>query len=377
MTGNGNGKEPVLVVLQLTGGNDYLNTVVPYTNSFYRDYRPSVVISEDEALHLDYQVGLHPSMGPIHEMYEQDNVAIVHGVGYANSPRSHFRSMDIWHTCEPETLGTEGWLGKIIRELDPDKENVVTAVSMGPSLFRALVSPGVPVACVEDLENYGLLTGISEEQQRERILERYKRLYAPAIGTGPVMDFLGQTGLDAMKGADVLKVAPETYSSTVEYADNPIARKLKGIAQVHLADLGTRIFYCDQGGFDTHANQMAMHATLWQEVAGAVQDFFDDLREHDAAENVIMLLFSEFGRRTQDNGSGTDHGAAGPTFIIGDRVKGGQYGEYPSIKPEDLDQGDPVPHTDFRSVYSTIVEDWMHLDATSIVNGTFEKPAFL
>ena len=377
MTSNGDGKDPVLVVLQLTGGNDYLNTVVPYTNSFYRDYRPSVVIREGQALHLDDQVGLHPSMGPIRDMYEQDNVAIIHGVGYANSPRSHFRSMDIWHTCEPETLGTEGWLGRIIRELDPDKENVVTAVSMGPSLFRALVSPGVPVACVEDLENYGLLTGISEEQQRSRILERYKRLYAPAIGTGPVMDFLGQTGLDAMKGADVLKVAPETYSSTVEYADNPIARKLKGIAQVHLADLGTRIFYCDHGGFDTHANQMAMHAKLWQEVAGAVRDFFDDLREHDAAENVIMLLFSEFGRRTQDNGSGTDHGAAGPTFIIGDRVKGGQYGEYPSIKPEDLDQGDPVPHTDFRGVYSTIVDDWLHLDATSIVNGAFEKPAFL
>ena len=370
-------KEPVLVVLQLTGGNDYLNSVVPYTNPLYRDYRPNLAIPEEQTLAIDEHVGFHPSMGPMLDLYKQDKMAIVHGVGYANSPRSHFRSMDIWHTCEPDTLGTEGWLGRVIRELDPNQENVVTAVSMGPSLFRALVSPGVPVACVEDLENYGMLTGISEEQQRSRILETYKRLYAPAIGTGPVMDFLGQTGLDALKGADILKVAPGMYSSTVEYADTAIAKKLKGIAQVHLADLGTRVFYCDQGGFDTHSNQMATHATLWSEVSEAVQDFFDDLREHDAADNVIMLLFSEFGRRTQDNGSGTDHGAAGPTFIIGDSVKGGQYGEYPSIKPEDLDQGDPVPHTDFRSVYSTIAEDWLALDATTIVNGTFEKPAFI
>ena len=152
--------------------------------------------------------------------------------------------------------------------------------------------------------NYGLLTGITGRQQRERVLERYKRLYAPAIGTGPVQDFLGQTGLDALAGADILKVAPETYSSSVEYADNPIARKLKGIAQVHLADLGTRIFYCDHGSFDTHSNQIGAHDTLWQEVSDGVQDFFDDLREHDAADNVIMLVFSEFGRRTHDNGSG-------------------------------------------------------------------------
>ena len=370
-------KDPVLVVLQLTGGNDYLNTVVPYTNPHYRDYRPSVVIPDEQALPLDDHVGLHPSMGPILNFYNQENVAIVHGVGYANSPRSHFRSMDNWHTCEPDKQGTEGWLARVVREIDPNSENVVTAVSMGPSLFRALASPGVAVACVEDLESYGMLTGISEEQQRTRILERYKRLYAPAIGTGPVMDFLGQTGLDALKGADILKVAPETYSSTVEYADNPIARKLRGIAQVHLADLGTRILYCDHGSFDTHADQLTVHATLWKEVSEAVQDFFDDLTEHGAADNVIMLLFSEFGRRTQDNGSGTDHGAAGPTFVIGDRIKGGQYGEYPSIRPEDLEQGDPVPNTDFRSVYSTVVEDWLGLDATPIVNGTFEKPAFL
>ena len=305
-------KDPVLVVLQLTGGNDYLNTVVPYTDSFYYDYRPSVRIAEDRVLRLDDEVGLHPSMGPIEQMYAQGDVAIVHGVGYQNSPRSHFRSMDIWHTCEPDTLGTEGWLGRVIRELDPNKENVVTAVSMGPTLFRALALPGVPVACVDDLNNYGLLTTITSEQRRDKLLERYKSLYAPAIGSGPVMDFLGRTGLESLEGADVLSVAPERYSSSVEYADNVIARKLKSIAQVHIADLGTRVFYCDHGSFDTHSNQAGALSTLWREISTAIQDFFDDLREHDASDNVVMLLFSEFGRRTHDNGSGTDHAPPGP-----------------------------------------------------------------
>ena len=370
-------KDPVLVVLQLTGGNDYLNTVVPNADPLYRDYRPSLGIPDEHVLQLDDEVGLHPAMGPVKDLYDQGKVAIVHGVGYANSTRSHFRSMDVWHTCEPDKLGTEGWLARVIRELDPNKENVVTGVSFGPTLFRAMAAPGVPVASVDDLESYGLLTGIPEEQQRARVLDRFKRLYAPALGTGPVMDFLGQTGLDSLKGADLLNVAPATYTSSVEYDRNPIARSLKGIAQVHLADLGTRVFYCDYGSFDTHSNQLATHATLWQAVSEAVRDFFDDLAEHNAADNVVMLLFSEFGRRTQDNGSGTDHGAAGATFLIGDRVMGGQYGEYPSLKPGDLQQGDPVPNSDFRGVYSTLLEDWMGLDAVPIVEGAFEKPAFI
>ncbi len=373
----GESKDPVLVVLQLTGGNDYMNTVIPHGDSLYRDYRPYVNIAEDDVLVLDDKIGLHPNMGPVRDLYNEGKVGIIHGVGYANSPRSHFRSMDIWHTCEPDTLGTEGWLGRAVREIDPNKENVVTAVSMGPSLFRALAAPGVPVATVEDLDNYGLLTDITHEQKRMRVLERYKRMYAPAMGTGPVMDFLGQTGLDALKGADILKVAPQTYSSSVEYADTSISRKLKGIAQIHTANLGTRVFYCDHGSFDTHADQMGSHATLWRDVSDGIRDFFDDLNEHDAADNVTMLIFSEFGRRVYDNGSGTDHGAGGVSFMIGNKVKGGQYGVYPSTKASDLEQGDLVPATDFRGVYSTILEDWLGLDPVPIVDGTFEKPAFI
>ena len=367
---------PVLVVLQMTGGNDYLNSVIPYNDPMYYDYRPTVGIAQEDVLPLDDQVGFHTEMASLKNIFDSGDMAVIHGVGYENSPRSHFRSMDIWHTCEPDTLGTEGWLGKVVREIDPSKENVVTAVSMGPSMFRALSLPGVPVACIPDLDNYGLMTNVSSYEQRERILERYKRLYGPAVGTGPVMDFLGQTGIDALAGSDILKLAPQKYHSSVEYADNTISQKLRSVAQVHLAGLGTRVFYLDHGSFDSHSNQIGMHDKLLTSMSRAIQDFFEDLRAHNAADNVIMLVFSEFGRRTYDNGSGTDHGAAGATFVIGDAVTGGQYSEYPSIKPKDLQQGDPVPNIDFRGVYSTIIEDWLGIDPIPIVGGTFEKPAF-
>jgi uncharacterized protein (DUF1501 family) len=371
-------KDPVLVVLQLSGGNDYLNTVIPYNNPLYRDNRPAVGIPDDQILHLDQDYGFHPAMAPLKKIWDEGKLAIMHGVGYANSPRSHFRSMDIWHTCEPDKVGTEGWLGRVAREFDPNKENVITTVSFGPSLFRALAVPGVPVACVAGpLEKYGFLPTIQEQTQRLKVLDRFSRMYSPTVGRDAVMEFLGTTGLDSLKGADILKVAPQKYASTVKYPDTPIARKLRGIAQVHLADLGSRIFYCDHGSFDTHASQNPGHGNLWNAVSEGLDAFITDLRQHDHADNVIVLLFSEFGRRVHDNGSGTDHGAAGPVFVLGEKVQGGHYGQYPSLKAEDLVQGDLNPNMDYRGVYSTILEKWLKLDPKPIVGGTFEQPAFL
>jgi uncharacterized protein (DUF1501 family) len=222
-----------------------------------------------------------------------------------------------------------------------------------------------------------MLPGVTAATQRAKILNRFARMYAPEIGTGLVDDYLGQIGLDCLAGADILKVAPQRYASEVKYPDTTLAKKLKGIAQIHEANLGTRIFYCDQLGFDTHANQLGTHATLWTEVSQAVQCFFADLKEHDASDNVVMLLFTEFGRRLHDNGSGSDHGAGGVAFALGDAVRGGQYSEYPSMKAEDLEQGDLVPNQDFRGLYSTLLEDHLGLDAKAIVGGVFEKPRFL
>jgi uncharacterized protein (DUF1501 family) len=356
-------KDPVLVVLQLTGGNDYLNTVIPYNNPLYQDNRKAVGIPESQILAFDNEFGFPPYLAPLKKIWDENKLAIMHGVGYLDSPRSHFRSMDIWHTCEADKVGTEGWLGRVIREFDPNKENVVTAVSFGPCLFRALAVPGVPVACVAgSLERYGFLPNIQEPTQRLQVLERFSRMYQPIEGSGviegsAVMDYLGTTGLDSLKGADILKVG--------------------GIAQVHLANLGTRVFYCDHGSFDSHAGQNPLHAKLWTDVSEGLDAFMTDLRQHDASENVIVLMFSEFGRRVRDNGSGTDHGAAGATFVLGDRVKGGNYGEFPSMKAEHLVQGDLNPSMDFRGIYSTILDKWLKVNPVPIVNGTYEQPAFL
>ena len=160
-----------------------------------------------------------------------------------------------------------------------------------------------------------------------------------------------------MRGADIIRVAPETYSSNVEYANNAIARRLRDVAQVHLAGLGTQVFYTSYGPFDTHYDQMGSHAKVWTDVSVAINDFFTDLREHDASNEVVLMVFSEFGRRVRDNGTGTDHGAAGVAFAIGDRVNGGMYGAYPSLKPEDLTQGDLEPNYDFRGFYSTLADN--------------------
>ena len=373
-------KDPVVVVLQLTGANDYLNTIIPYTNPFYRDNRPRVGIPEDQVLPIDDELAFNPNMGPVKEFYDQGKMAIIHGIGYENSPRSHFRSMDIWHTCEPDKVGTEGWVGKVIRDLDPNGENVLKGINFGQGLPRAMALRGVPVTSVSDLEAYGVLSGVpgvSEGQERAQMVERFARMYSPAIGTGPTMDYLGQTGRGVLRGADILKTAPEKYSSTMEYADTPVAKYLRDVAQVYLADLGTQVFYTQHGSFDTHFNQPPMHTKLWIDVSRAITDFFTDLREHGAGDNLIMMLFTEFGRRVRDNGTGTDHGAGGVAFVIGDRVKGGMYSEYPSLKPEDLQEGDLVPNYDFRGFYSTILEKWLGLDPVSIVGGQFEQLDFV
>ena len=213
-------KDPVLVVLQLTGGNDYLNTVIPYNNGLYKDNRKAVGISDSDMIHLDQAHAIPNYMAPLKKFWDDDKLAIMHGVGYLDSPRSHFRSMDIWHTCEAEKVGTEGWLGRVVREFDPKKENVVTCVSFGPCLFRALSVPNVPVACVAGpLEQYGFLPTIRDQAQRLKVLETFSHMYQPIEGSG-VMDYLGTTGLDGLKGADILKVAPGLYKSDVQYPEH-------------------------------------------------------------------------------------------------------------------------------------------------------------
>jgi uncharacterized protein (DUF1501 family) len=205
-------------------------------------------------------------------------------------------------------------------------------------------------------------------------------MYGPTIGRDYALSYIRRTGTDALKGADILATAPSKYTSNVTYSNTSVGQYMKNIAQTHLANFGTRILYTTSpyNGFDTHANEAVAHAKLWTDVSETVKTFFDDLRQHQASDNVTLFMFSEFGRRISDNGSGTDHGAASVAFAIGEHVKGGLYGEYPSLEPSKQEEGGNLKYNmDFRSVYSTILEDWLGLAPEPIVGGSFERVRFL
>ena len=373
-TANGAKKDPVLVVVQLSGGNDFMNTLVPYTDGHYYDARPLVNVPQDEVLPINEEYGFNPNAKRLKDLYDSGDVAVVQGFGYPNSSRSHFRGMDIMHTCEPDRISTEGWVAKLINRLDPAAENPLTGVNIGRGLPRAMVAPGVTATSVGDLDNYGLLPDVAAEEDRNRDLEIFKRMYTPAIGAGLVMDYLKQTGIDSLAGAEVLAEVPGKYESSVEYGSNPIASALRDVARIHTAGVGTRVFYTNHIGYDTHSHQPPVHPKLLQDVSGALADFMTDLREHDAAEEVSILVFTEFGRRMKDNGSGTDHGSGGGAFIIGDLVEGGLYAEYPSRDPKDWLNGEDLKHTiDFRGIYGTMLQQWMGVAPEEIVVGDFEQ----
>ena len=373
-------KDPVLAVFSLSGGNDFMNTVIPYTNPLYRDYRPTLAVAEDQVIPINDELAFHPAMASLKKYWDEGKLAIILGVGYPHPSLSHFRSMDIWATCEPDELGLIGWLGSVLQEIDPKAENVLTGVNFGRGLPRSMAKDGVPVASVGDLSSYGLLTDIEETGQRDQALDLFGRMYSPVLGRGVVNDYIRRTGLEAMAGADILGTAPGKYSSTVEYGNSDVGRYLKDMVQVHNAGFGTRVLFttAPYNIFDTHANQAVGHSNLLMDISTNIDCFMTDLREQNISDNVMLFFYSEFGRRAMDNGSGTDHGTGGVAFALGEHVKGGIYGEYPSLELGKLEDGGNLQHNvDFRSAYSTILERWMGMDAKPIVGGTYDQLDFL
>ena len=370
-------RQKSLVIVQLAGGNDALNTIIPYGDGLYYDWRKDVRIEQDKVLPINDYLGFNPALASIKSLYDQNEVAIINGVGYPDPNRSHFRSIDIWATGESKGIGESGWLGRAMRELDPKAENPIIGVNFGKGLPRALSLRGVPVASVSDLENYGLLPDIKVEQSRDLALNAFSQIYGSAMAHDAVSQFIGQTGIDALKGADILRSAPEQYSSSIEYADNPISQSMKNIAQVLTADIGTRVFYTTYGSFDTHAAELDTHTRLWTETSNAISDFMSDMKEHDLQDDVLVLVWSEFGRRIKDNSAGTDHGSGGVAFAIGGDVQGGLYGDYPSLKESDQLEGDLHFNNDFRGIYATIAERWLGVDPDTVSNGRFEQQDFL
>jgi uncharacterized protein (DUF1501 family) len=352
----------VLVVIQLDGGNDGLNTVVPFGDDSYARLRQALRVPANELIKVSDGIGLHPSLKPVARLLEDGQLAVVRGVGYPNPNRSHFRSMAIWHTArfDPEEHRGLGWLGRAL-----DAGPALTGGAPG-SVFVGLESPPAALqgrrvhsSALARLEDFSL-TGVAETS----------RAVAEPGGGDDLSDFVRRVTLDAYAAAAKVEEAARTEDGA-GYPGSDLAGRLRLIARLLKSGYGARVFYTLQAGYDTHAQQAVPHAGLLYELAAAVAAFCDDLRAAKLAERVTVLAFSEFGRTVKENASGgTDHGTAGPVFLLGPGVKGGLAGEAPSLT--DLDGGEPRMTVDFRRVYATVLEKWLGLPAREPVGGTFE-----
>ncbi len=315
------GKDTILVVVQLTGGNDGLNTVVPYSHELYRKARPKLAIPADEVHKINDAIGLHPSARGLSELLEAGKLAIVQGVGYPNPNRSHFESMDVWHTCRrKDSPRSTGWLGRFCDASHKSSDIDAPAIHIGSEKQPlALAAENVRVPSFASPESFRLHEGDSR-QLGDAIRKLASQNTEPS---DPLLGFVQSSTTSALATSDRITEALRDYRTPVEYPESALAQRLKTVAQLIDADLKTRIYYVELDGFDTHSQQRAAHAALLQQFGGAVAAFVKDVAHHGHGDRTLLVSFSEFGRRVAENASeGTDHGAAAPMFLAGSRVRG-------------------------------------------------------
>lgn len=371
-------KKNILVVLQLSGGNDGLNTVVPFGDPNYAKLRPQLGIPATDVLKLTDSVGLHPSLGKVKSLYDSGKVAVVQGVGYPNPNRSHFRSMDIWHSASPETFERSGWLGRYVSACDCAQDNALPAMSVGDQLNTAFWTDTTLVPAVASIGAFSFLTDTKYKNDRTFQMQTLQNIYNQAGNWSNAEGLIRRGTINALSSSDELQRIAATYKSPVVYpTNNGLANQLKTVAQVIAGNLGTRLFSVSMGGFDTHTNEKATHDKLFAQIGDALDAFMQDLANMKMQDNVTIMTFSEFGRRAKQNGSnGTDHGTAEPMFIIGNGVKGGLYGTYPSLG--DLDNnGDLKFNADFRSIYAGMLKDVVGADPVPILGGAYSPIAVM
>ena len=359
--------ENVLVVCQLSGGNDGLNTIVPYADAEYAKIRPTIGVKDDEVIKLTESIGLHPEMGGIAELYKEGKVAIIQGVGYPQPNRSHFRSMDIWHSASPTGKMKYGWIGRHFdNELLAGPVNAIAGIGLSVEKPRALNAKNASIPCFASLADIQAMVG---NQDVERMLREIQGKEAEAGSATRAIQMANNTALDAMAE---LQGRLSTFTPNQTYANDRFGNSFKQVAQIVATCPLTRVVYISAGGFDTHSNQIVNHARLMKQFSDAILAFQREMEAVGRADKVITLVFSEFGRRSYENGSqGTDHGAAGPMMLIGSKVKGGLHGPHPSLT--DLDRGDLKWSTDFRQVYATTLDNWMGSDSGTVLGEDFTK----
>ena len=367
-----NNSNMILVVLQLSGGNDGLNTVIPFADPNYNTLRPELGFAATDVLHLSDSVGLNPNLSKLKALYDQGKVAVVQGIGYPNPNRSHFRSMDIWHSASPDTFERSGWLGRYISACQCSQDNALPAISVGDQLNTMFWTDTTLVPAVNSIGAFSFLTDTKYKNDRTLQLQTLQNIYNQAGNWSDYESLIRRGTLQALSASDELQKVAADYQSPVQYpANNALASQLKLVAQVINGKLGTRLFSVAQGGYDTHANQKPTQDKNFTQLGDALDAFMQDLAHMGQQDKVVIMTFSEFGRRVKQNGSnGTDHGTAEPMFVVGNKVQGGLYGTYPSL--EDLDNNGDLKFTaDFRSVYAGILKDVVGTDPDPILGGSF------
>lgn len=384
---------PILVVLQMAGGNDGLNTVIPYADDAYHKARPVIGIGADKAIRLTDYLGLHPKLTGLKAIYDEGHLSILQGVGYPNPNRSHFRSTEIWQTAsDADKIEACGWLGRYFDSCCKGAEPTV-GVAVGnemPQSFAAATPTGVSFAQPEQYRwvNNDRGEGKASSEALYRELNQPEEMSAHsgaetnagssigAISGGHAgdnsnpLDFLQRTALDAQLSSDKVLEIAKKYKAAVEYPKSQIANSLSLVGRMIAGGLPTRVYYVSQGGYDTHTNQVNTHDRLLGELGDALAVFCNDLKAQGNFNRVMLMTFSEFGRRVAQNASnGTDHGAAAPMFVLGGAAKAGLFGQYPSLT--NLAGGDLVYNLDFRSVYSTILERWLKAPSAQILGRQF------
>jgi uncharacterized protein (DUF1501 family) len=366
-----------LIVVQMAGGNDGLNTVIPYADGAYYQNRKAIAIPEGEVIKLDDRFGLHPSMGGFKTLWDQGKLGIVHGVGYPNPSFSHFKSMDIWQTANPDGRdGDEGWLAKLVKGVVDRRGHPFAGFAAGGTLPPALMAPDLSVPSVDNVNTFKLLPDPRYAADASARQNALVSLYGAYPGGAPFAQVLQTTEQGTLDSVDQLQKAHAGYKPAVEYPKDGFGAGLKLLAETITGELGVKVGYVTLGGFDTHSGQKNQQARLLQSLGDGLRAFWADLEAHGKADDVIVMSWSEFGRRVAENGSnGTDHGSAGPQFIIGNQIKGGHWGD--PVNLNDLDKGNLKFTTDFRSVYSTVMDDWLGAPAEKLLGARFDRLGFL
>ena len=385
-----------LVIIQMAGGNDGLNTVIPYSDSRYQALRPQTAFKENElntakgSMLLSSSLALHPALSEIKSLWDEGKVAVTLGVGYPNSTLSHFLAMDIWHTADTTGLSGKGWLGKYA-DLALVGQTGLPAAAIGGELPKTFYASKVVIPNIINFQLYNFLTDPGYPGDAQNQINTFGKAAARELTVNSFLGAINQNAAHAVSSAQKVQSALSSYHSSVFYnPQNPLSVAMQMLAQILVTMPEANLLYATIYGFDHHADQIdhstgqankfaGQHYVLLRWFSEAVKSFYDDLVEHNLADETLIMQWSEFGRRPGENASfGTDHGSSSMLFCIGNPVRGGFYGQQPSLAANELDVGgNPKFHVDFRAVYSTILSRWLGADGRAIIGAQYEDVGFL